>query len=83
MPLKSISKDSEVSNSPKPSRTSRTLQQLDADNVILILKQKLLLDLENKVTIEVCLIQGARWKYSLCPVNFSFCAVLSLILSKP
>ena len=48
MPLNSISKDSEASNSPKPSRTSRTLQQRDADNVILILKQKLLLDLEKK-----------------------------------
>ena len=83
MPLNSISKDSEASNAPASLKTNSTLQQLDADNAILKLKKKILDLGGGKVTIEISLIQGASWKYPPSSINSSFCAVLSLILSKP
>ena len=94
MPLNRISKDSEASNAPESLKTTRTLK-LHADNAILKFKKQTnkqtkkttsgfgeLKKKKKKVTIERSLIQGARGKYPLSPVNSSVLSFL-LFLASP
>ena len=92
MPLNRISKDSEASNAPESLKTTRTLK-LHADNAILKFKKQtnkkttsgfgeLKKKKKKKVMIERSLIQGARGKYPLSPVNSSVLSFL-LFLASP
>ena len=91
MPLNRISKDSEASNAPESLKTTRTLK-LHADNAILKFKKQTnkknnfwiwgIKKKKKKVTIERSLIQGARGKYPLSPVNSSVLSFL-LFLASP
>ena len=84
MPLNRISKDSEASNAPESLKTARPLK-LEADNAILKKKKKnfwIWGIKKKKVKIERSLIQGARGKYPLSPVNSSVLSFL-LFLASP
>ena len=88
MPLNRISQDSEASNAPESLKTTKALE-IDAGNAILKFKKQNKTKFwirgikKKKMMIERSLIQGARGKYPPSPVNSLFCAVLSLILSRP